>query len=609
MINTTKEIENYLEDKLWRKNENANVIKSLGALEGYLSAKVFSDYWIKKLSKKERSLHENGFIHIHDLAKPICPYCFGISAFDIAIKGVNSINSNTVTTRPAKYLSTFINHIVNIVGILSNELGGAVAMNNVSTIVAPFIREEKLSHEEVKRCVQSLIYGLNQPSRWSGQAPFSNISICLNPAPQYKDEYCIVGGNVLSYKYADCQKELDLFNDILIDVLMKGDAGGKVFTFPIVSIQVTKNFDWNSNITNKIFESNKKYGLYYFENFINSDKDLKNSRSMCCRLSLRINELQHVGGIFGNTSGTGSMGVVTINLNRLGYLYRGHKKDFFEHLDKLFYSALNILDKKREIVTKIFDGGYFPYLANYIKNFKTFFNTISVAGSHECCVNYFSNADGIMSKEGKKFIITVLRYLSRKIRKEMLSRGVAINLEAAPIEGASYRLAKKDLELCPKIYTSGTKKRPYLHSGALNPQSEKNLLDIIDNQKDIQHLFSGGSVNHFWLGEKLNSGESIKVFLKKLFTLTKIPYVSFNPTFSICLEHGYISGEHFTCPTCGKNCLVYSRVVGYLKPVSLGGKIDRENGKFTTKNPTWNVGKLQEWVDRHLIDEKDLKYL
>jgi len=607
MINTVREIDRYLNNEEWRKNENANVIKSIGALEGHINAKVFSDYWLKTIDEKAVKAHKNGFIHIHDLSKPICPYCFGQSAYEIAAKGVNSKSPNTITTRPAKYLQTFMNHIVNIVGILSNELAGAVAINNLSTIAAPFIREQKLNYHDIKRCVQSLIYGLNISSRWSGQSSFSNLSICLKPAFQYKNEYCIIGNKILDYKYGDCQKEIDLFNNALFDCMSKGDAQGKIFTFPIISIQVTKDFDWNSKIVNKIFKINSKYSLVYFENFINTDRKPEDSRSLCCRLSLNIKDLKHTGGLFGSTSGMGSLGVISLNLNRLGYLYKGHRKEFFSHLSELFYLSLDILDKKREIVIKMFNDGYFPYLQNYIIGFQSFFNTISVAGGHECCVNYFEDKHGIMGKQGKRFMKTILKYLRNKIDKEMAKRKVAINLEAAPIEGASYRLAKKDLELCPKIYISGTKKRPYIHSGTLNPQNVDSILDIIENQKELLPLYSGGSVLHFWFGEKINNPESVKVFLKKLFTNTQIPFVSFNSTFSICEDHGYISGEHFKCPQCQKDCLVFSRIVGYLKSISKGGEINREKGTFETNNPTWNPGKLQEWVDRHLFDEKDLK--
>ncbi len=571
----------YLFKEDWRVKENSNSAYSFSGLMAHIANKVIAYYVLNEIYPREvREAHLKGYFHIHDLGYGIVGYCSGWSLRDLLIMGFGGVPNKT-DAKPAKHLSALVGQMNNFLGCAQMEFAGAQSFSSVDTYLAPFVREDKLDYKEVKQNLQRLIYNLNIPSRWAAQAPFTNFTFDLTVPEDMKEMHVIVGGKMLDYTYEEVQEEMDMINKAFLELMLEGDAKGRIFTFPIPTYNLTKDFDWDSEIAELLFEVTGKYGIPYFQNYIGSDLDPRSIRAMCCRLNLNLKELEKRGnGLFGAGEKTGSIGVVTINMNRLGYEAKGDEDKFFELLEYYMEVAKVSLEIKREVITKNLRRGLMPYSKVYLgeKEFTTYFSTIGLVGMNEALLNLFGI--DIASEEGKRFTIKTLKFMRSKLIEFQEETGNLYNLEATPAESASYRLAMLDKKMYPDIITAGTKERPYLtNSTQLPVDYTDDLIFAIEHQNDIQPLYTGGTVFHTYLGESI-SGEEAKELVKML-AKTKMPYFSITPTFSICKEHGYFSGEHLRCPVCGRETEVFSRVVGYFRP---------------TKN--WNSGKKQEWNDR-----------
>jgi len=538
-----KLVEQYINNKTWLIKENANGIYSHSGMSFHLSGEILKNYWLNKIyDDKIKTAHETGEIHIHDLSLQ-APYCTGLSLSDLIWKGLIA-PQNRISSNPAKHFSTITEQIVNFMGIMSQEFAGAVAFNNVSTLLAPFIYYDKLTYNEVKQTIQRMVYSLNQPSRWSGQAIFSNFTLDLTPHPELAEQNVFVAEEKKT-KYKDHQKEIDMFNKAITEVIMEGDSTGRSFTFPIPTINIYKDFDWESEKQNIIFEASAKKGVFYFENYVNSSRDPSSTRSLCCRLSLSLKDLNaHTGGLFGNGDNTGSIGVVTINLNRVAYLAKRNKKEFFKILDNKLNLAKKSLEIKRNVIETNMENNLYPYSKIYIKNYRNYFSTLGIIGGEEMCVNMFGKS--IIEPECKQFSIEVLEYIVNKAKEYSKETKHLFNVEEVPGEGAMRRLADLDFKLFPKIYVSG-KDTKYLNNGLKPPMSGIELIDFIKHQETIQNTYTGGSTIHLYLGEQINT-KQCKDLVKRVITQTKIPYFSITPVYSICPKHGVISGEHYKCP-------------------------------------------------------------
>ena len=568
----------YLKQEDWRVNENSNVNYSLGGLILHNSGAITANYWLEHIYTHDISeAHRNGDMHIHDLSM-FSGYCAGWSLRQLIAEGLGGVE-NKITSRPPKHLSTLVQQMVNFLGVLQNEWAGAQAFSSVDTYLAPFVRVDNLSYEEVKQNVQSFIFGVNTPSRWGSQAPFTNVTFDWTTPEDLKEQRAIVGGKPLDITYGDFQKEMDMINKAFIEVLLEGDAEGRGFAYPIPTYNLTENFNWDSENAQLLFKMTGKYGTPYFQNFINSDLDPGDVRSMCCRLQLDKRELRkRGGGLFGADEFTGSIGVVTINLPRIGYLSTS-KKDYFSQLDHYMNIARDSLEIKRKIITKLMDQGLFPYTQRYLRHWNNHFSTIGLIGMNESVLNFMGK--DLTEPEARNFSIEVLQHMRDRLISFQEETGHLYNLEATPGEGTSYRLAKIDRKKFSRMIIPGGDNPYFTNSTQLPVNMTDDIFEALELQNDIQRMYTGGTVFHGFIGESVEDVEICKKLVRTIAENFEIPYFTITPTFSVCKLHGYLKGEQFSCPNCGEETEVYTRIVGYYRPV---------------KN--WNHGKKSEYNDR-----------
>ena len=586
----------YLDDKDWGTKENANMQRSVNGLNNYVRESFTKKYWLYKVYPEDvRQAHESGDAHIHDLGF-FGPYCAGWDLRQLLMDGFGGVEGK-VESSPARHLRSFLGQVVNSTFTTQGETAGAQAWSSFDTYCAPFIYYDHMTFEQVKQCLQEFVFNINVPTRVGFQCPFSNLTFDIKVPSTLREEPVIIGGEYKDRTYGDFQKEMDLFNQAFCAVMLEGDSKGRVFTFPIPTINITKDFDWDSPVVNSFMEITCKYGIPYFANYVNSDLSPEDAVSMCCRLRLDKRELRkRGGGLFGSNPMTGSIGVYTINLPRIGYLATD-KADFFARLRHVAELGKVSLEIKRKIIEHQTDRGLYPYSAHYLRNVKArtgeywynHFNTIGLVGMNEACLNFLGKDIG--SKEGLAFALEVMHFLRDLMVEFQEETGHSYNLEATPAEGTSYRLARLDKEKYPNIIQSGHDEPQYTNSSQLPVTYTDDIFECMDLQDELQSLYTGGTVQHLYLGERINDVETVKDLIRTIFTKYKMPYISITPTFSICEDHGYISGEHFSCPECGKATEVWSRVVGYLRPVQ-----------------NFNAGKKEEYVLRKkfVLDEHEL---
>ncbi len=583
-----KEIVNsYVKVEDWRVKENSTVTYSVGGLILSNSGAVTANYWLSEIYDDEiAQAHRNADIHIHDLSM-LTGYCAGWSLKQLIKEGLGGIKGK-ITSAPAKHLSVLCNQMVNFLGIMQNEWAGAQAFSSFDTYLAPFVKADNLTYPEVKKCIESFIYGVNTPSRWGTQAPFSNITLDWIVPNDLAELPAIVGGKEMDFKYKDCKKEMDMVNKAFIEVMVEGDANGRGFQYPIPTYSITSEFDWSDTENNRLlFEMTSKYGTPYFSNYINSDMEPSDVRSMCCRLRLDLRELRKkTGGFFGSGESTGSVGVVTINMPRIAYLAKS-PEEFYKRLDHLMDVSARSLRIKREIITKLLDEGLYPYTKRYLGSFENHFSTIGLIGMNEVGLNACWLGKDLTDEKTQKFIKDVLNHMREKLSDYQEQYGDLYNLEATPAESTTYRLAKHDRERWPDIKTAGKEGDTpyYTNSSHLPVDYTSDIFDALDIQDELQTLYTSGTVFHAFLGEKLPDWKAAANLVRKIAQNYKLPYYTLSPTYSVCSEHGYLEGEQFTCPICGKPAEVYSRITGYYRPVQ-----------------NWNDGKTQEYKNRRLYD-------
>ena len=578
-VNVKNTIKNYIDRLDWQVKENSNEAFSFSGLLLYTAGEVMKNYNLTEMYTPEISeAHKKGYFHIHDLSHGVIGYCAGWSLKNLLLLGFGGV-PNKVDCKPAKHMSTVVHQMVNYIGCLQMEFAGAQAFSSVDTLLSPFVRADKLTYKQVKQFMQQLVFSLNIPSRWGSQYPFSNLTFDWTVPADMKDQPAIVGGKEQDFKYGDLQKEMDMINKAFLEVMLEGDANGRIFSFPIPTYNLTKNFNWNSENAKLLFQLTAKYGTPYFQNYVGSNLDPSSIRAMCCRLNLNQLELMNrPGGMWGPGDSTGSIGVMTINMNRLGYEAKD-KKEFYDKLGHYMTLSKNALEIKRKVIERNMKNGLMPFTKRYLGTFNNHFSTIGLCGMHECSMNF--TGKGIQTKEGKEFTIEVLKFMREKMKEFQQETGNLYNLEATPAESTAYRFARLDREMYPDIYCSG-EKEPYLtNSTQLPVDFTDDAIEAIEHQNDIQPLYTGGTMFHTFLGERMLDGEAAKRLVKKIAYNTRMPYFSITPTFSVCKKHGYINGEKFKCPTCGEDTEVYSRVVGYYRPVQ-----------------NWNAGKVEEFKDR-----------
>ena len=581
-------VDNYLKVADWRVKENSTVTYSVGGLILSNSGAITANYWLSEVYDDEiANAHKNADIHIHDLSM-LTGYCAGWSLKQLIQEGLGGVVGK-ITSSPANHLSTLCNQMVNFLGIMQNEWAGAQAFSSFDTYLAPFVKVDNLSYKEVKQCIQSFIYGVNTPSRWGTQSPFTNITLDWSVPQDLAELNCIVGGKELDFRYKDCEKEMAMVNKAFIETMIEGDANGRGFQYPIPTYSITKNFDWSETENNKLlFEMTAKYGTPYFSNYINSDMEPSDVRSMCCRLRLDLRELRKKsGGFFGSGESTGSVGVVTINMPRIAYLSQT-KEEFYERLDKLMDISARSLKVKRTVITKLLENGLYPYTKRYLGTFANHFSTIGLVGMNEACLNANWLRQDLTHKEAQDFTVDVLNHMRERLSDYQEMYGDLYNLEATPAESTAYRLAKHDVKRYPDIITAG--KTPdatpyYTNSSHLPVGYTEDIFTALDIQDRLQTLYTSGTVFHAFLGEKLPDWKAAANLVKKIAENYKLPYYTLSPTYSVCRKHGYIAGEEFTCPECGEKTEVYSRITGYYRPVQ-----------------NWNDGKAQEYNDRKVYD-------
>lgn len=547
MVNINSTMDGYLSQSDWRVKENANVNFSLGGLILHNSGTITANYWLKNIYTDEiAEAHRNADFHIHDLSM-FSGYCAGWSLRQLIEQGLGGV-PDKITSTPAKHLSTLISQIVNFLGIMQNEWAGAQALSSFDTYLAPFVKMDKLSYEQVMQYVQSFIFGVNTPSRWGSQAPFTNITLDWVVPDDLKYMPAIVGGVEQDFTYEDCQEEMKMINKAFIELMIAGDANGRGFQYPIPTYNITKDFDWESENAQLLFEMTAKYGTPYFQNFVNSNLNPGDVRSMCCRLQLDKRELRNRGGgLFGSDEFTGSIGVVTINMPRIGYFSKS-RLDFFRRLDNLMDLAGQSLVIKRKVINRLMDNGLFPYTKRYLSHLNNHFSTIGITGMNECLLN-FMNKD-IASPEGREFALEVLDYMRKRLADYQEDTGDLFNLEATPAESTSYRLAKHDKQRYSDIITSGTDVPYYTNSTHLPVNYTNDIFEALDLQDDLQAKYTGGTVFHAYLGEAIEDWQTVRNLVKTVTKNYKSPYFTISPSFSICPIHGYLSGEHFDCPQC-----------------------------------------------------------
>ncbi len=614
MVDVVNTIGEYLDQSDWRVKENSNEAFSFSGLLLHTAGKVMSYYNLNQMYTPDiAEAHKKGYFHIHDLSHGVIGYCCGHSLKNLLIMGFGGVRNKT-ECKPAKHLSTVVHQMVNYIGCLQMEFAGAQAFSSVDTLLAPFVRADSLSFKEVKQAMQQLVFSLNIPSRWGSQYPFSNITFDWAPPEDMKKQKAIVGGKEMPYTYGELQPEMDMINKAFLEVMLEGDAKGGVFTFPIPTYNLTKDFDWDSENAKLLFELTAKYGLPYFQNYINTGLDPRSIRAMCCRLNINQKELMsRPGGMWGPGDSTGSIGVVTLNVNRLAYeackaaeeiktddLPAKVREEYFSRLGYYMTLAKNSLETKREVVEKNLANGLMPYTKRYLGTFRNHFSTIGLCGMNEACINMLGK--DIASSEGKRLAIDTLMFMRNMCLQFQNETGSLYNLEATPAESTAYRFARLDKHMHPEIITSGAVESYLTNSTQLPVGYTDDAITAIEHQNDIQPLYTGGTMFHLFVGERITDREACKKLVRKVAENTRLPYFSITPTFSVCPEHGYVKGEHFNCPvelgeaadsgrhetriqeksvTCGKNCEVYSRIVGYFRPVQ-----------------NWNAGKQEEFKER-----------
>ena len=580
-------VNSYVKVEDWRVKENSTVTYSVGGLILSNSGAVTANYWLSEIYDQEiADAHRNADIHIHDLSM-LTGYCAGWSLKQLIREGLGGIEGK-ITSAPAKHLSVLCNQMVNFLGIMQNEWAGAQAFSSFDTYLAPFVKVDHLSYPEVKKCIESFVYGVNTPSRWGTQAPFSNITLDWTVPNDLAELPAIVGGKDMDFCYKDCKKEMDMVNKAFIETMIEGDANGRGFQYPIPTYSITRDFDWSDTENNRLlFEMTSKYGTPYFSNYINSDMEPSDVRSMCCRLRLDLRELRKkTGGFFGSGESTGSVGVVTINMPRIAYLSR-NKADFYRRLDHLMDIAARSLKIKRDVISKLLDEGLYPYTKRYLGTFNNHFSTIGLIGMNEVGLNAVWLGEDLSHEKTQEFTKEVLNHMRERLVEYQEQYGDLYNLEATPAESTTYRLAKHDRERWPDIKTAGKEGDTpyYTNSSHLPVDYTADIFDALDIQDELQTLYTSGTVFHAFLGEKLPDWKSAANLVRKIAENYRLPYYTLSPTYSVCKEHGYIAGEHFTCPKCGKKAEVYSRITGYYRPVQ-----------------NWNDGKTQEYKNRKLYD-------
>ena len=582
VIDYKKVVDNYLKVEDWRVKENSTVTYSIGGLILSEAGSITANYWLSEVYDEEISnAHRQADIHIHDLSM-LSGYCAGWSLKQLIEEGLGGIPGR-ITSSPAKHLSTLCNQMVNFLGIMQNEWAGAQAFSSFDTYLAPFVKVDNLSYHEVKQCIQSFIYGVNTPSRWGTQAPFTNITLDWTVPNDLAELPAIVGGKEMNFKYKDCKKEMDMVNKAFLEVMIEGDASGRGFQYPIPTYSITKDFDWSETENNKLlFEMTAKYGTPYFSNYINSDMEPSDVRSMCCRLRLDLRELRKKsGGYFGSGESTGSVGVVTINMPKIAYLSKD-EKDFFERLDHLMDIAARSLKIKRTVISNLLEDGLYPYTKRYLGSFENHFSTIGLVGMNEAGLNARWLKKDMTHKETQDFSVKVLNHMRERLSDYQEEYGDLYNLEATPAESTSYRFAKHDKEKFPDIITANEHGTPYYTNSTHLPVGyTEDVFTALDIEDKLQTLYTSGTVFHVFLGEKLPTWQSAANLVRKIAENYALPYYTISPTYSICKVHGYIAGEHETCPTCGEKAEIYSRITGYYRPVN-----------------NWNDGKAQEFKDR-----------
>ena len=581
VLDYKKTVDNYLKINDWRVKENSTVTYSVGGLILSNSGAITANYWLSEVYDEEiANAHRNGDLHLHDLSM-LTGYCAGWSLKQLIQQGLGI--PGKINSTPASHLSTLCNQMVNFLGIMQNEWAGAQAFSSFDTYLAPFVRVDKLNQKEVKQCIQSFIFGVNTPSRWGTQAPFSNITLDWTVPADLRDLPAIVGGKEQDFTYGDCQKEMDMVNKAFIEIMTEGDANGRGFQYPIPTYSITKDFDWSETENNRLlFEMTAKYGTPYFSNYINSDMEPSDVRSMCCRLRLDLRELRKKsGGFFGSGESTGSVGVVTINMPRIAYLSKT-EDEFYQRLDHMMDIAARSLKTKRTVITKLLDAGLYPYTKYYLGTFENHFSTIGLVGMNEACLNARWLHKDLTDPEAQEFTKAVLNHMRERLSDYQEKYGDLYNLEATPAESTSYRLAKHDRNRYPEIITANMNGTPYYTNSSHLPVGyTEDIFSALDIQDDLQTLYTSGTVFHAFLGEKLPDWRAAADLVRKIAENYKLPYYTMSPTYSVCHDHGYITGEHFTCPKCGKDTEVWSRITGYYRPVQ-----------------NWNDGKVQEFKDR-----------
>jgi anaerobic ribonucleoside-triphosphate reductase len=582
-ISVEKMIGNYMKEEDWLVKENANMDYSLQGLNNYVTGEITKSFWLNHIfSTEQKEAHEEASIHIHDLGI-LATYCCGWDLEALLLKGFTGVK-NKIQSKPPKHLKTALGQLTNFFFTLQGEAAGAQAVSSWDTYLAPFIRYDKLDYKEVKQAVQEFIFNLSVPTRVGFQTPFVNLTMDLIVSPLLKDKPVIIGGEYMKETYSEFQKEMDMLNKAFCEVMVAGDASGRTFTFPIPTYNITKDFDWDRPVVKDIMDMTSKYGIPYFANYVNSDMKPEDARSMCCRLRLDNRELRRRGGgLFGANPLTGSIGVVTINLPRLGYLYKNNIKDLKDNLRRLMEVSKGVLETRRKVVEKNTVGGLYPYSKFYLSEvydrfgeyWKNHFNTIGICGMNECIRNFTNDKENITTKEGQKFANDIMDFM-RDVIQEFQEGGDLYNLEATPAEGTSYRLARVDKKQFPDIITAGDKEPYYTNSTHLPVEYSTDLYEVLNLQDELQSKYTGGTVLHAYLGERIHDSNVTKELIKNIFQTYKLPYLSMTPTFSICDEHGYIDGEQFSCPKCGKDTEVWTRVVGYYRPIQSFNKGKRE---------------------------------
>ena len=582
-------IDSYLAKSDWRVRENSNMAYSLQGLNNYISSEISKVYWLNKIYPTEvREAHDNGALHLHDLGL-LSVYCVGWDLQDLLRSGFKGV-SGKAESLPAKHFRTALGQIVNFFYTLQGEAAGAQAFSSFDTLLAPFIRYDKLSEKDVKQALQEFIFNVNVPTRVGFQTPFTNLTMDLIPPASLANENVVIGGERMPETYADFQAEMDVINNAFLEVMTQGDAKGRVFTFPIPTYNVSKEFDWERPGLEKLWEVTAKYGIPYFANFVNSDMSPDDARSMCCRLRLDKRELtKRGGGLFGANPQTGSIGVVTINMPRLGFLAKD-EADFLQRLDGLMTIARNSLEIKRKVLEQFTTEDLYPYTKFYLRQvyqrFSTYwqnhFSTIGLVGLNEACLNLFGKDIG--TEEGRQFALRVMEFMRARLADYQEQTGNFYNLEATPAEGTTYRLARLDKKLYPEIITAGEGGEPfYSNSTQLPVNYSDDIVRVLDLQDEIQTKYTGGTVVHTFIGEAVSDPMAVKAFVKMVCENYRLPYFTLTPTFSVCEEHGYLTGEVHVCPRCGKKTEVYSRVVGYIRPIQ-----------------QWNEGKQHEFHQRKM---------